>query len=262
MLQPSFEVRRYRGEVVTHSHDFHQVVLPLEGRLSMVVSGTEGYVSSDSVALVAAGESHGFTGSKSNSFLIIDIPTRSWNATDALGALLWERARHDPFVPVDAELLRLIRYLARASESGQLRGPLITHACALLLGTISAHLGLGEQGAWPSSLRIVAGYVDAHLEWPLTVADMARVGNVSASRLHALFREHLMTTPQKYLTQRRLHRASELLAHTSLSVMEVALRVGYSDQAAFTRAFRRHTGKAPLSYRATESSQQDEHKSQ
>jgi AraC-like DNA-binding protein len=228
----------------------------------MVISGTEGCVSSDSVALVAAGESHGFTGSKSNSFLIIDIPTRSWTATDALGALLWERARDDPFVPVDAELLRLIRYLARASERGQLRGPLITHACALLLGAISAHLGLGEQGAWPSSLRVVAGYVDAHLEWPLTVADMARVGNVSASRLHALFREHLMTTPQKYLTQRRLHRASELLAHTSLSVMEVALRVGYSDQAAFTRAFRRHTGKAPLSYRATESSQQDEHKSQ
>jgi len=34
MLQPLFEVRRYRGGVVTHSHDFHQVVLPLEGRLS------------------------------------------------------------------------------------------------------------------------------------------------------------------------------------------------------------------------------------
>jgi transcriptional regulator GlxA family with amidase domain len=104
--------------------------------------------------------------------------------------------------------------------------------------------------------------VDAHLEWPLTVADMARVGNVSASRLHALFREHLMTTPQKYLTQRRLRRASELLAHTSLSVMEVALRVGYGDQAAFTRAFRKHVGTAPLGYRAALSSQQDEHKSQ
>jgi AraC-like DNA-binding protein len=262
MLQPFFEVRRYRGAVVSHSHDFHQVVLPLEGRLSMVVSGTEGHVSPDSVALVAAGEPHSFTGSKSNSFLVIDIPTRSWTATDTLGALVWERARRHPFVPVDAELLQLIRYLARASERGQLRGPLATHACALLLGTVSAQLGLGEQGAWPSSLRGVAGYVDAHLEWPLTVADMARVGNLSASRLHALFRGHLATTPQKYLAQRRLHRASELLAHTFLSVMEVALRVGYGDQAAFTRAFRKHTGKTPLNYRSAEPSLQDVHKSQ
>jgi AraC-like DNA-binding protein len=91
---------------------------------------------------------------------------------------------------------------------------------------------------------------------------MARIGNVSVSRLHAQFREHLMTTPRKYLTQRRLGRASDLLAHTSLSVMEVALRVGYGDQAAFTRVFRKHTGKAPLSYRAAVSSQQVEHKSQ
>ena len=63
-----------------------------------------------------------------------------------------------------------------------------THACSLLLGTVCAQLGLGEQAAWPPSLRIVAGYVDAHLEWPLLVADMARIANVSTSRLHALFR--------------------------------------------------------------------------
>lgn len=262
MSQPLFEVRRYRGDVVTHSHDFHQVVLPLEGRLGMVVGGTEGVVSTASVALVAAGESHSFTGSKSNSFLVLDIPTRSWAATDAPGALLWERVRHRPFLPVDAELLQLIRYLARASERGQLRGSPATHACALLLGTIATQLGLDEQGAWPSSLRDVAGYVDTHLEWPLTVADLARVANVSASRLHALFREHLATTPKKYLTQRRQHRAAQLLAHTSLSVMEVALRVGYGDQAAFARAFRKHTGRTPLSCRTAESSQQDRHKSQ
>jgi AraC-like DNA-binding protein len=262
LLQPVFEVRRYRGDVITHSHDFHQVVLPLEGQLRMVVAGVEGTVSSDCVALVAAGASHSFTGSKSNSFLVIEIPTRAGIATDALGVLLWERARHHPFVPVEAELLQLIRYLARATECGQLREPLVSHACALLLGTVATQLGFGKQGAWPSSLRVVAGYVDAHLEWPLTVADMARVGNVSASRLHALFREHLVTTPQKYLTQRRLNRASELLAHTSLSVTEVALRVGYGDQAAFTRAFRKHMGRAPLGYRAAASTQQAEHKSQ
>lgn len=262
MLQPFFEVRRYRGDVVTHSHDFHQVVLPLEGRLNMVVGGTEGCVSPESIALVAAGESHSFTGSKSDSFLVIDIPVRSSPATDAHGVLLWARALRHPFVPVDAELLQLIRYLARASEGGRLREPLATHACALLLGTVSAQLGLGEQSSWPSSLRAATGYIDAHLEWPLTVADMARVGNVSVSRLHALFKKHLATTPQKYLKQRRLHRASELLAHTSLSVMEVALRVGYGDQAAFSRAFRKHTGKAPLAYRAAGASHKNEHKSQ
>lgn len=261
MLQPLIEVRRYRGDVVTHSHDFHQVVLPLEGRLTMTVGGVDGHVAADSVALVAASVSHSFTGSKGNAFLVLDIPPRAWVATDALGVLLWARARQQPFVPVDGDVLRLIEYLAQSAERGRLPEPLVDHACALLLGTVAIGLGLGEQGAWPRGLRRVVGYVDTHLEWPLAVADMARAGNVSASRLHALFRKHLATTPQRYLTQRRLHRAAELLAHTSLPVIEVAMRVGYGDQAAFTRSFRRHVGRAPLSYRAA-AARQAGHKSQ
>ncbi len=261
-LQPLIEVRRYRGDVVTHTHDFHQVVLPIGGRLNMLVNGREGCVSEDSVALIAAGEAHSFTGSKSNSFLVIDLPSSSWDATDAVSVLLWKYVRRRPFVPIDAELLQLVHFVARASEHGRLQGPLVNHACALLLGTLSAELGLGQQGTWPPSLRVVAGYIDAHLEWPLTVADMAKIGNVSVSRLHALFRGHLATTPQNYLTKRRLRRASDLLAHTSLSVMEVAIRIGYGDQAAFTRAFRKQMGMTPLNYRAAPSSGQGEHKNQ
>ena len=255
MLYPLFEVRHYRGEVVTHSHDFHQVVLPLGGRLSMAIGNNAGHVTSDCVALVAAGERHRFNGSESNSFLVLDLPTDSPNANDVTGVLLWKRARLQPFIPVEAELLQLIRYVAQASERGQLHGTLTDHASALLLGAIATQLGVGEQGTRPTSLRVVDGYINAHLEWPLTVADMAQAACVSSSRLHALFRDHLETTPQKYVAQRRLQRASELLAHTTLSVMEVAHRVGYGDQAAFTRAFRKQWGVTPLTYRSNSPSQ-------
>ncbi len=171
MLQPFFEVRRYRGAVVSHSHDFHQVVLPLEGRLSMVVSGTEGHVSPDSVALVAAGEPHSFTGSKSNSFLVIDIPTRSWTATDTLGALVWERARRHPFVPVDAELLQLIRYLAERASVVSFAGrspPMLALSCSAPSprGSASASRERGRpvSAAWPVTwMRTWSG----RLPWPI-----------------------------------------------------------------------------------------------
>lgn len=87
------EVRRYRSEVESHRHDFHQVVLPLEGRLRMTVGGVAGAVSSECAALVAAGEIHSFTGSKSNAFLVVDIPVDSPVVTDAVGTVLWERVR-------------------------------------------------------------------------------------------------------------------------------------------------------------------------
>ena len=127
-MQPLVEVRPYRSEVVTHSHDFHQVVLPLTGELRMVIGAHEGAVSSKSVALVAANLSHSFTGTDGNSFLVIDIPTRTGNASDSLDTQLWEQAQRHPFVDIDAELLPLIEYIAGASQRGRLTRP-CSHPC-------------------------------------------------------------------------------------------------------------------------------------
>jgi AraC-like DNA-binding protein len=248
-MQPLFEVRRYRRAAITHSHDFHQLVLPIEGRLNMFVGTIKGVVSAQSLALVAAGQAHNFAAAESDTFLVVDVPVSASSATEVQALALWQHARVQPFVQVDAQLLQLIRYLAMASETGQLRGALNVHGCGLLLATIATQLGVADQNTWPESLRTIAGYVEAHLQWPLSVADLARAANLSGSRLHALFQQHLATTPQSFLTERRLHRAKKLIENTSLSIAEVAHRVGYDDQSAFTRAFRRHTGQAPLSYR-------------
>jgi transcriptional regulator GlxA family with amidase domain len=88
----------------------------------------------------------------------------------------------------------------------------------------------------------------------MNVQDMASKGNLSTSRVHRLFQEHIGTGPQRHVTNRRLNRASELLAHTALPVVEIALRVGYGDQAAFTRAFRKQAGATPSKFRASQSS--------
>lgn len=247
-----FEVRRYRGESISHRHDFHQVVLPLEGRLNLEVGDARGQVSSKSIALIAAGVEHRFSGSKTNAFLVVDVPVSSRIAADESGTLLWRYAVKAPFAKLDGDLHRLVGFLAEQAERGGLHGPLAGHACALLLGLIGARIGVGQQGKWPPRLRALTGYLDAHLEWPITVATMAEVAHVSVSRLHALFRSHLGTSPQRYLTDRRMERARELMRQTTMPVNEVASRVGYTDQAAFARAFRRATGHAPADYRAAE----------
>lgn len=249
-MRPNFEVRRYRGVVTTHTHDYHQAVLSLRGQLDMVIGDVEGQVSNDNLALIGANVSHSFRGSRGNAFLVIDIPTAGWAVDDESSKKLWEQIKARPFVGGTAELRPFVRYLAAAAERGQLRGENVSHACSLLLGIIAAQLGIDEQMALPASLRAICGYVDTHLEWPLAVPDLAKVANVSASRLHILFRNYLSITPGGYVTQRRLHKALQLLERTNLSVADVAQRVGYSDQAAFSRAFRRHTGETPVRHRA------------
>jgi AraC-like DNA-binding protein len=56
---------------------------------------------------------------------------------------------------------------------------------------------------------------------------------------------------RQILAEVRLARARSLLTDTGMPIVEIALALGYSDQAHFNRAFRREVGVAPSSYRHT-----------
>jgi AraC family transcriptional regulator of adaptative response / methylphosphotriester-DNA alkyltransferase methyltransferase len=58
------------------------------------------------------------------------------------------------------------------------------------------------------------------------------------------------TTFRSHLTAVRMDAAAEMLSAGSLTVREVAQRVGYRQPAQFAKAFRRHHGLSPSSYRA------------
>ena len=52
-----------------------------------------------------------------------------------------------------------------------------------------------------------------------------------------------------YLTRLRVQRAKELLRDTKLPLYEVASRVGYESDLAFTKTFKKHAGVTPTRYR-------------
>ncbi|HVM52578.1 MAG TPA: AraC family transcriptional regulator [Acidimicrobiales bacterium] len=82
-----------------------------------------------------------------------------------------------------------------------------------------------------------------------TVAELANHAAAAPSTLDARFREVLRRSPIRYLTDWRMHVAADLLASTRLTVFEIARRVGYDAEEAFSRAFKRARGTAPSAWR-------------
>jgi AraC-like DNA-binding protein len=74
---------------------------------------------------------------------------------------------------------------------------------------------------------------------------------VSRFLLDDRFRHVLGRSPIRYLTEWRMHVAEELLASTDLGVAQIARRVGYDSEEAFSRVFKRANGSAPSSWRAS-----------
>jgi AraC-like DNA-binding protein len=84
----------------------------------------------------------------------------------------------------------------------------------------------------------------------LSLDDIARRVASSRRQLQRAYNEIGATTFREHLTAVRMDRAAELLASSSMTVREVAHRVGYRQPAQFAKAFRRRHGAAPSAYRA------------
>ena len=80
----------------------------------------------------------------------------------------------------------------------------------------------------------------------------AKVG-IGASRLRHLLRHLVGTSLGKFRTERRLHVAAHLLAHSHMRVSEIAYQVGFADLANFDKAFRKRFGLSPTRYRQSSS---------
>ena len=81
------------------------------------------------------------------------------------------------------------------------------------------------------------------------VSQLAKMLNLSASRLSHLFKSATGYSLRSFLIARRLERAAELLVHTAAPVKEVAYAVGYGHPPSFARAFRNKFGCTPNQHR-------------
>jgi AraC-like DNA-binding protein len=82
-----------------------------------------------------------------------------------------------------------------------------------------------------------------------TLERLGEAAAVSRSTLHERFIHFLGQPPMQYLAQWRMQLAACWLRDTDAKVLEVALEVGYENETAFARAFRRATGESPGAWR-------------
>jgi len=98
-------------------------------------------------------------------------------------------------------------------------------------------------------LKRAIDFIDARLDNPVSLADMA--SSVGLTRMHfaAQFRAATGLRPHEYLLRRRVERAQEMLIGSGMSLVDVARSVGFQTQAHFTSVFKRYAGHPPRVWR-------------
>ena len=101
----------------------------------------------------------------------------------------------------------------------------------------------------PWRLKRATDYIEARLTEPLRLADIASAAGLTRMHFAAQFRAATGLRPHEYVLRRRIERAQRMLVTNNVSLVDVALSVGFQTQAHFTSIFKRFVGQPPRAWR-------------
>jgi AraC family transcriptional regulator len=181
----------------------------------------------------------------------------------AVGALEHESAFEDP-------LLTEIAYaIASELHTETSAGSLLVESLASTIAArlVQKHASTSPARSYPllktegldrRRLFRVLDYIEANIEGDLSIDRMASIACLSRYHFARAFRLAVGQPPHRYVSARRLERAKALLTRGDRPLVDIALSLGFSGHANFTRAFTQATGHAPGRYRQTAGSRRPE----
>ena len=101
--------------------------------------------------------------------------------------------------------------------------------------------------AW--QIARVRAYIDSHLHRTIHIRDLSAVARRSPAHFSRKFKSAFGDSPHAYVVRRRLEKACHLMMTSAASLSEIALSVGFSDQAHLCRLFRQPFGQSPANWR-------------
>lgn len=244
--------------------DFYLLQIPLEGAAE-IENGGDRYLSTPTRAAVLNPHlATRMTWAEGTRQVLVQIRRRALQ--DHLAAELGA-ASDRPLTfegPLDvatgrgAALRRLVLWLVEEADAGG--DPLGPGLMArqiegtILSGLLEAHrhdhraaLDRRRHAPRPRHLRRAESFIEANLDQPIALGDVARAAGTSERCLQLAFRQHRGTTPLGFWRDARLGRAHAdlLAAPPGTRVTDVALRWGFAHFGRFAELYRRRYGLSP-----------------
>jgi AraC family transcriptional regulator len=169
---------------------------------------------------------------------------------------------HDACYPFmrDAVIRQLMHVLVEALDSPDPASRTCVDAIARAIAARAlgialqpAEPGQTETGKTPAleswRLQRTIAFIDDHLDQSISLQQLAHAVGLSPTYFAARFRAAVGASPRLFVMRRRIERAKVLLASTRMSMIDVALNVGFRTQSHFTTVFGRQEGATPHQWR-------------
>ncbi|MFA7344062.1 MAG: AraC family transcriptional regulator [Terrimicrobiaceae bacterium] len=152
--------------------------------------------------------------------------------------------RHFSGSPLLQTLLDEVMSAARHKRDPLRRIALGVKLVEFLLGILACSRKNPRPGL-SAGISGVLHHIDARIEDPLPVADLAELMGLSVSRFKARFKREIGIPPAEYVLRCKITAAKKLLVRPGATVTDAAFRFSFSSSQYFATVFKRYTGKNP-----------------
>ena len=245
MIRRDFEIYRYRymDEVELHHHDFYEIYMLLRGSVSYTVENRIFHMRAGDLMLISPLELHQARVDSNDEPYCFDTTVPGHTNLLRLPG------------PRSAEMRRELDKL-RSLHMQESYGSDLLAVCSLVELMVAINQSAADRSmqsalsADMASDRVVDGvlsYINEHYSEALTLDALAERFFISKYHLLRKFEAQVGTTVHRYILQKRLLNAKQLLAG-GLAPSEVCTYCGFGDYANFYRAFRAEYGTTPRQY--------------
>lgn len=227
-MNSEFHIHMFQECSGEHTHDYLQILVPLKKSMRITIEDTEYTITHQELCFIPEGMRHecDFYGEM---FAI--------NFTDQSEELVSSLLHQPIIVPMQGQITQLVE-LIQAELKQDPNSKSVRYLYTYLYSKLLDHQR-------PPSIQ----YIYEHYDLPITVNELADMERYNVTYFNDWFKQQTGVSPGSFLRRTRVEKAKELLEETNNNLTDIAIRVGYSSNATFTRAFKNITGTTPTAYR-------------
>ncbi len=229
------DLRSYHTECHSHTHEFAQLVLPLDGSMELEAGNYSGVINKNSGVYIAPNEQHCFAGSPKNLFLVVDL--KAQNHPDRYHS-------HEFILTKNIKNLMQFthHYLSFQEED---------FFAESLINQLLIHFATNSFSAEADQTAIKAkNWIDRYFADVIDISKVAKYCHLSVSQLQRRFKHVMGYSLAEYWRSQKLYHAKRLLTLKKTSIEAIAFSVGYENLSAFSRRFTQTFGVSPSQWRA------------
>lgn len=233
-MTSALSIRSYTRQYDQHSHDHHQLVIPLNGFIDITVGDFAGKVGVSEGIVIKTGVKHTFRADEKARFVVADLTTLPSNLLSL----------PSPKFSVDTPFMAFLHYI-EAQLTHHSDEAVIRAMVPLFLLQLTYHTQIGGS---EDKIATALQHIHQDVSAPLSINHLASLACLGETQFKKRFKASTGKRVGQYVIELRMQKAKALLSYTDRPVTHVAFDVGYNDVSAFTRRFREHFGCTPKQF--------------